>query len=207
MANDFFSADYHFAHVNILKYDNRPFVDEEEMKNEIIRKHNERVTNDDTMNFLGDFGFWASNNRAFRGEGQPYTPDDILSQMNGKYWNFIKGNHDKSSNKFKPKIETSILNQNGLRIQLIHDPMYAKIDYDLVLCGHVHNNFKVRELYYCGEIRLIINVGCCVWNYYPVKLDELLSIYYRWMNERKKIDRWQKPAILKELNKGTLNEN
>ena len=204
MANTFFSADYHFAHTNILKYDNRPFKDIEEMKDVIIKKHNERVKQDDIMYFLGDFGFWASNNRAFRGEGKPYSPDDILKQMNGKHWFYIKGNHDKTSNKFKSKIESSILNQNGLRIQLIHDPMYAKIDYDFTLCGHIHNLWKVKELYYCGEIRLIINVGCCAWNYYPVKLDELLSIYYRWKNERSKIKRWEKPAILKELNKDTL---
>jgi len=205
MADSFFSADYHFFHANVIKYDNRPFKDVYEMNDEIIRRHNERVKDTDTVYFLGDYGFWATQNRAFRGEGQPYNPDVILNKMNGKHWCFLKGNHDKSSNKFKPKMEMCVLNQNRLRIQLLHDPMYAKVDYDLILCGHVHTKFKLKELHYCGEIRLIINVGCSVWNYRPVKLEEIISIYHRWLNERKKIKRWEQPKILTELNKGTLH--
>jgi len=227
----FFSSDYHFFHKNILKYvypARKQFMAKDEiyimeqgteeeqhrlrisdetiqkMNNKIIFNHNERIKNGDTINFLGDFGFFSSQNRAFRGEGQPYNPDDLINQMNGKQWYFIKGNHDKTSNKLKTKPEVIILNQNGTRIQLIHDPLYAKVDYDLILCGHVHNNFKVKELYYCGEIRLIINVGIDVWNMRPVKLDEILSIYHKWRGQRNKIKRWEQPPILKELNKGML---
>ncbi len=174
------------------------------MNSEIIRRHNERVNKEDTLYFLGDFGFFASQNKAFRGEGQPYDPNFLIEQLNGNFI-CIKGNHDKSSNKFKPKADTIIINQNGLRIQLIHDPIYAKIDYNLILCGHVHGNWKVRELFYCGEIRLIINVGCDVWNYYPVQLDEILSIYHKWKKEREKIKRWEQPKILSELNTVTLS--
>lgn len=205
MANTFFTSDYHFWHYNVLKYDNRPFDDLDKMHSEIIRKHNERVTNDDTIFFLGDLGFYSSINRAFRGEGQPNDPDELLSKMNGKYWNFVRGNHDRNSNKFKPKTELMILNQNGLRIQLIHDPLYANIDYDLILCGHIHCAWKVKEVHYLGQSRLIINVGVPVWNYYPVKLDEILSIYYKWKAERSKIKRWEQPLILTELNKGLGN--
>ena len=195
----------YFFHKNIIRYCNRPFEDVIEMNNDIIRKHNERVKENDVVYFLGDFGFFASRNRAFRGEGQPYNPNDLFEQLNAKFI-CLKGNHDKSSNKFKPKTETIILYQNGLRIQLIHDPLYAKIDYDLILCGHVHNAWKVKELHYCGQIRLIINVGVDVWNFYPVRLDEILEIYYKWKKERESIKRWEQSKIIKELNKGTLNE-
>lgn len=207
MANTFFGSDFHFSHKNVIKYDNRPFKSVEEMNNKIIQKHNERVTDDDTVYFLGDLGFYASKQRAFRGEGQPYSPDELLNKMNGKQWFYVQGNHDKASNKFKPKADTIILNQNGLRIQLIHNPKYAKIDYDLILCGHVHNSWKVKELHYCGETRLIINVGCCVWNYYPVKLDEILVIYYKWKKAKSVLAYWQQPKIITELNKGTNIEN
>ncbi len=200
----FISSDYHFSHSNIIKYDNRPFSNLEEMNSTIIRKHNARVKPEDTVYFLGDFGFFASNNRAFRGEGQPYKPEDFLNKMNGKYWNFIKGNHDKPGNKFHPKNESIILNQNGLRIQLIHDPLYAKIDYDLILCGHVHMAWKLKELSYCGQKRLIINVSCCLWDYYPVRLDELLVIYYKWNKE--KLPHWKTSKLIYEYNQGTLAE-
>ena len=200
-----FSSDYHLSHSNIIRYDNRPFSTIEEMNNTIIRKHNERVKPEDTVYFLGDFGFYASNNRAFRGEGQPYNPEDFLNKMNGKYWNFIKGNHDTPGNKFHPKNESIILNQNGLRIQLIHDPTYAKIDYDLILCGHVHMSWKLKELVYCGQKRLIINVSCCVWDYYPVRLDELLSIYNKWNKE--KLPHWKTSKLIHQYNEGTLCQN
>lgn len=198
-----FSSDYHFFHNNIIKYCDRPFNNVHEMNTKIITEHNNKVGKEDTVYFLGDFGFYASESKALRGEGEPYYPDELLKKMNGKQWYFVKGNHDKSSNKFKPKAEVIILNQNGLRIQLIHDPIYANINYDLIICGHKHDAWKVKELHYCGEIRLIINVSVDVWNFTPVKLDEILSIYYRWKKQRSKINRWEQPAILKELNKGT----
>jgi calcineurin-like phosphoesterase family protein len=199
--NTFFSSDYHFFHANIIKYCNRPFKDLEQMHETIIRNHNQRVKPEDSMYFLGDFGFSASSNRAFRGEGQPYSVDDILSQMNGKNWNFVSGNHDKSSNKLKTKNSQITLRQGDLNIQVLHDPTYAKVDYDIVLCGHVHEKFKVKELHYCGKSTIIINTGVDVWNFKPVKLDEILSIYYRWKLEKSKINRWETSKIIEEENK------
>jgi len=207
MANTFFSSDYHFFHENVIKYDNRPFKDVYHMNDEIIRKHNERVKPEDVVYFLGDFGFRASIQKAHRGEGQPYNPKEILKKMNGTDWQFVGGNHDKASNKFNPKTESMVLNQNGLKIKLVHDPKYAEVDYPLNLCGHVHNSWKVKEITYCNRTSLIINVGCCVWDYYPVKLDELLSIYHKWVNERKQLHFWQPAPIIKQLNKGTLCQN
>ena len=203
----FLSADYHFYHKNIIKYCGRPFKDEFEMADEIIRRHNERVTNNDVMYCGGDFGFFASQGRAFRGEGRPYNPDEILAKMNGKTWYFVAGNHDKNTNKLKAKTKEIILKQNNLQIQLIHDPMYAKIEYDLILCGHVHEKYKARELNYYGKTRLIINVGVDVWNFYPVRLDELLSIYYKWKTQRSKIQRWETPKVIEELNRSYGNKS
>lgn len=45
---DFFTSDYHFFHNNILKYCDRPFKSEVEMRKEIIRRHNVGV---DVNNF------------------------------------------------------------------------------------------------------------------------------------------------------------
>jgi len=205
MSNIWFQSDFHFNHENIIKYCNRPFKNVNEMNNIIIKRHNERVKKEDTVYFLGDFGFFASKNRSFRGEGKPYNPDQFLSQMNGKYWGFVKGNHDKSSNKWHPISDEIILNQNGLRIQLIHDSLYGKVDYSLILCGHHHNKFKLKELFYLNKISLIINCSCDVWNFYPVRLDEVLSIYYKWKKQREKINRWAIPEIITEMNKNYGN--
>ena len=176
----FFSSDYHFFHSNIIRYCDRPFKDVYEMNEVIIRNHNARVKSKDDFYFLGDLGFFASRNRAFRGEGQPYKPEDILTQLNGK-WHFVKGNHDKSSNKFNVKTTEIILDIAKMRVQLIHDPKYAKIDYPLILCGHVHNNWKVKELHYLGKKSLILNCSCDVHNFYPISWDEIQGIYTKWL--------------------------
>ena len=50
----FYIADLHFGHKNILGYDKRPFDNTEQMDEEIIRRWNERVCDDDTVYVLGD---------------------------------------------------------------------------------------------------------------------------------------------------------
>ena len=195
--NVFFSSDYHFYHFNIIKYCNRPFNNVEKMNKTIIDNHNSRVKENDTIIFLGDFGFFASKNKTNRGEGQPYNPDELLEQMNGHKWTFIKGNHDKHSNKLKTDIHYICINKKNLHIQCIHNPENANLNFDLILCGHVHNAWKAKEVQFNNKKILFINVSVDVWNFYPIRFDEILSIYYKWKHiENKK-------EYIKELNKGT----
>ena len=44
MSNVFFTADPHFGHTNIIRYENRPFDSAEEMDQELIRRWNETVS-------------------------------------------------------------------------------------------------------------------------------------------------------------------
>lgn len=202
--NLYFTGCEHLGHYNIIKYCDRPFKSVEEMDTEIIRKNNERINDDDICYRLGDFCFHSKNNN---GNGTVDRAKDYIQRLNGTNI-FLEGNHDKGNrNTLKTRNQEIILNQNGLRIQLLHDPLYARIDYDLIIHSHVHNLWKVKELHYCGQVRLMVNVGVDVSNFAPVKLDEVLSIYYRWQKERSKIKRWNKPEIIKELNRGTLSEN
>lgn len=176
----FLSADYHFNHTNVLDFEKRPFKNISHMNSEIIRKHNERVKSEDEMYFEGDFLFGGK-------------PNDFLKQMNG-HWHFVAGNHD-GNNKLKVKTEQMILRIGGIKLQLLHNPEYASVDNQLILCGHVHSRYKVKELKYCGKKSLIINVGVDVWNYYPVSWDEIQGIYLR----------WEKGASVSSLNKWRKN--
>ena len=57
MAN-FYISDLHIGHENILRFDNRPFADVNEMNNKLIENWNARVHSNDTVYILGDF-IWA----------------------------------------------------------------------------------------------------------------------------------------------------
>lgn len=138
----FFVSDYHFFHKNIIRYENRPFKTVEEMNETIITRHNERVKDNDIVYFLGDFAFYASKAKQFRGEGMPIRAEEIAKQLKGR-WVWVKGNHDKSENKINIPNHRIILNKGGIYINLVHR-LQDTIIYDysyyypLTLCGHAH---------------------------------------------------------------------
>lgn len=83
MSTVFFTADPHFGHTNIIRYENRPFASAEEMDQELIRRWNETVSPEDTVYLLGDFSFYRkekprdplrSQGHMPSGHGQPLTP-------------------------------------------------------------------------------------------------------------------------------------
>lgn len=55
---NFYISDLHIGHENILRFDNRPFANVNEMNNKLIENWNARVRSDDTVYILGDF-IWA----------------------------------------------------------------------------------------------------------------------------------------------------
>ena len=57
MAN-YYIADLHLGHANIIRFDNRPFADLTEMHDIILNNWNSRVTGNDTVYVIGDF-IWA----------------------------------------------------------------------------------------------------------------------------------------------------
>ena len=54
-AMNYYISDLHIGHENILRFDNRPFADVNEMNNKLIENWNARVCSDDTVYILGDF--------------------------------------------------------------------------------------------------------------------------------------------------------
>jgi len=196
MNNLWFVSDYHFFHKNIIKYENRPFENVEEMNKTIIRKHNERVRENDIVYFLGDWGFYASKQKEFRGEGMPVRIDELRQKMKGNFY-CVKGNHDKSENKLNIPNYRIILNKGGIYINLVHRPQDTVIYdheyyYPLTLCGHVHGKWATKEIEHDNKVALIINVSCETNNYYPYSFNEIMAIYWRWLNNHK-----QKKEILK----------
>lgn len=81
----FVCSDTHFGHFNIIKYCDRPFASAEEMDEAMITRWNSRVTNDDTVYFLGDFAF-----------APEWRIKQIFEQLNFHLCLIVPGNHDKT---------------------------------------------------------------------------------------------------------------
>lgn len=84
---NFYIADMHFGHKNIVRYDNRPFDSVEEMDKALIQLWNETVGSDDVVYILGDFSWYKEDKTAF-----------ILGCLKG-HKVLVKGNHDHISPK------------------------------------------------------------------------------------------------------------
>jgi len=184
----YLTADEHFGHTNAIIYCNRPFKDIFEMNKTVIQNFNKKVKKTDLIYHLGDFCFRSANTK---GNGEKFKADSYIKQLNGEHI-FIEGNHDfDGRNSLKTRNKEIILRIAKIQVQLIHDPDDANIEYDLILCGHVHQNWKVKEIKYRRKKRLIINVGIDVWNYFPVEWREIQTLY----------DRWQAGWSIERLNK------
>ena len=54
---NYYIADLHFSHKNIVRFDNRPYDTIEQMNNDLIKRWNDVVTDRDDVYVLGDM-FW-----------------------------------------------------------------------------------------------------------------------------------------------------
>lgn len=79
----YLTSDHHFGHARIIELCNRPFSSVEEMNEEMIRRWNEVVIDDDTVYHLGDLSM-----------GQADENITMTARLNGRKF-LLPGNHDK----------------------------------------------------------------------------------------------------------------
>jgi calcineurin-like phosphoesterase family protein len=80
----YFTADLHFGHANIIRYENRPFKNKEEMNEVLIENWNNTIKSTDSDIFIiGDFAFATAA-----------EIKTLLSRLRGRK-HLILGNHDK----------------------------------------------------------------------------------------------------------------
>jgi calcineurin-like phosphoesterase family protein len=178
----FFTSDTHFLHENIIKLNNRPFKNIEEMHEKLIYNWNTTVSINDEVYILGDLMLNKGKDSS-RGK----AANEILESLNGSK-KLIVGNHDhflddKVFNKslFKWIKDFFTLTYDKYKLVLFHYPIlewpgYFKPNH-IHLYGHVHNSI-VRD----GESsRLNIlgpkayNVGVDVNNYKPISIDDIIT--------------------------------
>ena len=186
MAN-FYIADLHIGHENILTFDNRPFANINEMHQVIVDNWNRVVSGNDTVYILGDF-CWAKES------DWPFYLGPLAGQKV-----LIRGNHDpkqfsQTTKKFLADVKDyKEITDNGRHVILSHYPIpFHKADYNpdcWMLYGHVHTT---REYDFMVKLRQEIkekhtedghcvgnwiNVGCMMpWmDYTPRTLDEIIE--------------------------------
>ena len=190
-ARNFYIADTHFDHDNIIKFDNRPFLNRDDMNLTLIKNWNGVVHKNDNVFILGDF-CWSKEERWI----------ELLSELKGVK-HLIKGNHDlkQMSTKLKKffadiKDYKEVVDGNR-KVILCHYPILCyKSSYKdnmYMLFGHVHNktqeslfvkkwiselkqNNLTSDYPVCNKGNLF-NVGCMMpyMNYTPRTLEELIQ--------------------------------
>ena len=179
---NYYIADLHFSHRNIIQFDKRPYQTIEQMNNDLIKRWNDVVTDRDDVYVLGDM-FWNTDEAPM-----------ILEQLHGKI-HLIKGNHDKITSDMMHYFASisgyAEINDDGNHLILCHYPiMFYNHSYSpncWMLCGHVHNTRESTWLNeWKGELRdnalslannrgNIINAGCMLHDYTPKTINQLIE--------------------------------
>lgn len=160
-ATSFFTSDTHFGQDRTLELSCRPFKSTKEMDETMISDWNGRVTMNDTVYHLGDFG----------------NPE-IVTLLNFKRMVLIKGNYEDGDKEvvdglLEDKrvfvVDTLVLNvkSKGLKLRLMHEPLSGTLkEGEFALYGHVHRTSVVK--------RNGLNVGMDGNHYRLFSLEEVL---------------------------------
>ena len=156
---DWFTSDEHYEHENIIRFQNRPFKDTNEMREVMIAKYNAVVKPEDRVWHLGDFSFADSK------ESQK-----IFDRLLGHKF-LILGNHDRPNR--LPKGWVSVDNYKRLKIDedVIILSHYGMRVWDqshhgsLMLYGHSHGHLEGNSQ--------SLDVGVDCWNFTPVNLEQI----------------------------------
>lgn len=174
----YFISDTHFNHENIIKYCNRPYKNKIEMNEDIIKKWNEVVTDEDTIYHLGDFAL-----------GTKEELKEIVDKLNGKIV-LIKGNHDYKAQIYEELgllvLKDSFVKLDNKKLILSHIPIEDKLIPEgyINIHGHIHNNplHKINPTINKAEYpenlyseKLHINVSVDVIDFKPISLEEILK--------------------------------
>lgn len=102
---NYYIADTHFGHNNILRLSNRPFSTIEEMDRTIIVNWNSRVTDRDDVYILGDFSHKSEDPiqylRKLKGQKHGYYRNVL------HFYGHIHNNFDNETNQYMSKVKNA----------------------------------------------------------------------------------------------------
>lgn len=160
---NWFTADTHFCHVNIIRYCQRPFADVQAMDEELVRRWNACVEAGDTVYHLGDVAL-----------GSRHRQRDIIGRLNGRKL-LIVGSHDPSPDFLKRCgfVEYHydlVVTIAGTPVYLRHEPPpLESLPRPCVFClhGHIHRLPGQHPF---------LNVGVDRFDFRPVSEEEVAKL-------------------------------
>lgn len=175
MKNIYYVSDYHFYHQLALKRSRHIFNSVEEMNEDMIKRHNAKVSDEDEVYILGDIIVCEEENL------EVYLKNTV-GRLKGNL-HLIVGNHDyKFLDKevfrryFKSIDEAKLIKDNNKYVQLCHYPIllwYRKNKGAYHVFGHMHNENNSKEFRILQEETNALNACVEVNNFEPCTLNEL----------------------------------
>ena len=177
---DYYIADTHFGHSQILNECRSQFKSTQEMDKFIIDNINRKMTRNDTLYIIGDFSYRSKT-----------PPTEYLKAIKPKKV-LILGNHDSWYKKLTEEEKKKYLvdgvaheelrtKKNSIELYLCHYPRLAwnRSHYfgtTFSICGHIHDAKEGRisaELF--PYIKNQFNAGVDINNFEPVTFEELIK--------------------------------
>jgi len=183
--NVFFTSDFHLFHHNVIRFDNRPFADVNEMHLAIEKAWNDVVKPEDIVIYLGDLSFAKREDKI--------SVENLVNNLNGTI-HYIIGNHDKYDDIKNYKKFVSVNDYLDLFVRFKKDlPNGLSIDEEVLFCcmhypiyswnkkhrgsyhvhGHCHLNLSEGEFH---KQNRIVDVGCMGFNYAPISYLEIIKL-------------------------------
>ncbi len=159
------TADWHLGE-NRFDLLFRPFVDQQQMIDELVKNHNNIVSKEDDVYVLGDVCY----------KEHPQFLEQV-NRFNGRKI-LIRGNHDRvfSDEQLNSYFDLIIPDRKGIDIEIGEISCYMThypstgVEDKFNIVGHIHSAWKFQLN--------MFNVGIDVNNYRPVDLDEFLPVIY-----------------------------
>lgn len=169
----YFTSDQHFFHQKVIRMNDRPFKNSEEMDRVIVDNWNDIVDANDEVYILGDV--------TIKGGKKTH---EILSKLKGKKY-LIKGNHDhfmKNTNFDDIFIWTkdyAEIEYNNEIFILCHYPMLEWNQFfrgSFHVHGHQHNKMNYNELCRKNNLRRY-DVGVDANDFKPVSAEGIIEFF------------------------------
>lgn len=176
---NYYIADTHFGHANIIRFCNRPFDDVRDMDRTMAEYWNLRVTDDDDVYIVGDFIYKSAE-----------PAEEIIGRLRGRK-HLVIGNHDakwmKGVDLGKHFVEVDhalfTVDDQRRRIWMCHYPCMTWPKGSYHVYGHIHNDRPASFWPLLSTYENALNAGVDVNAFMPATLDELIANNARWRAE------------------------